>query len=143
MAHAHTTPDLTKNQKLVLAALRGTDAPQSAYAILDIVRPEGIKAPLQVYRALDRLLELGLVHKLESINAFMTCTHCHDDGHHDHHHHAHGVAAFAICDDCGKVSEFSDEEIDARLEAWTGKHGFKLSRTTIELRGRCAECIAG
>ena len=141
MARADHDHDLTRNQKLVLTALRSGEGPQSAYALLDLVRPEGIKAPLQVYRALDRLLELGLVHKLESINAYMTCAHCHDDGHHDHHHHAHGVAAFAICDTCGQVREFSDAEIDARLQSWTEQTGFKPSRTTIELRGLCARCV--
>ena len=140
MAHIHIDPNLTRNQKLVLTALREGDGPQSAYALLDRVRPAGIKAPLQVYRALERLLALGLVHKLESINAFMPCAHCHDDGHHDHQHHANGVAAFAICEDCGQVWEFTDAQIDDRLSAWTGLNGFKPKGTTIELRGSCRTC---
>ena len=101
---------LTKNQSLVLEALKASAAPLSAYALLDQLRPSGFRAPLQVYRALDRLIEQGSVHKLESINAFMACCQDHDHGHH------HGVAGFAICDTYGQVSEFDDHEICHRLE---------------------------
>lgn len=128
-------PDLTKNQQITLDALTVASTPMTAYALLDELRPTGIRAPLQVYRALDRLLELGLVHKLESINAYMTCTHAHHD-----HHHPHGVAAFAICNNCGQVSEFEDSAIEARLDDWTRNHGFKPVRSSIELRGLCAVC---
>ncbi|MBX3530519.1 MAG: transcriptional repressor [Rhizobiaceae bacterium] len=132
------TRDLTRNQSLVLGALEHADGPLSAYTILDRLRDAGFRAPLQVYRALDKLTEFGLVHRLESLNAFVACAHGHDHG----HAHAHGIVAFAICDTCGKVDEFSDDEVTSRLNGWARDAGFRASKTTIELRGECAGCLA-
>ena len=128
-------PDLTRNQSLVLGVLRQAQAPRSAYDILDGLRSEGLRAPLQIYRALDKLLEMGLVHRLESLNAFVACT-----DPHDHEGHAHGTTAFAICEDCGSVTEFHDDTIDGRLTAWQKSRQFKPEKTTIEIRGRCRDC---
>ncbi len=127
---------LTKNQSLVLAELRNANAPLTAYVLLDRLRDQGFRAPLQVYRALEKLLEGGIVHRLESINAFMACAHDAHDGHH------HGVAAFAICEICGQVDEFADHIIDDWLSAWTKTKGFRPHKTSVELRGTCATCIA-
>lgn len=124
-------PKLTRNQSLVFEMLEKAGQPLSAYTILDQLREAGLRAPLQVYRALDKLLEAGLVHRLESINAFVACTHPHP--------HSHG-SAFAICERCGRVDEFSDKTVEARLTAWSSEHGFRPARTTIEIRGECAEC---
>ena len=68
-------PVLTKNQSLVFETLQRADQPISAYTILDRLRDHGFRAPLQVYRALDKLVEAGLVHRLESLNAFVACAH--------------------------------------------------------------------
>ena len=130
-----TMPELTKNQSLVLGALRGAAMPQSAYDILDRLRGDGFRAPLQVYRALEKLKELGLVHRLESINAFVACS-----DPHDHTAHAHGVTAFAICDSCGQVTEFHDHTIEHRLQLWQDASHFKPQKTTIEIRGACKQC---
>ncbi|MBP1849959.1 Fur family transcriptional regulator [Rhizobium halophytocola] len=129
---------LTKNQSLVLGVLQKSEQPLSAYTILERLRDNGFRAPLQVYRALEKLLEGGLVHRLESINSFVACAHqseacC---------AHAHGVVAFAICSNCGQVQEFHDHEIEARLGAWASRKAFKPEKTTIELRGLCASCAA-
>lgn len=123
---------LTKNQTLVYATLRAADGPLSAYSILDQLREKGFRAPLQVYRALDKLTEQGLVHRLESLNAFVACCHPDDD------HHA--ATAFAICEDCGDVTEFADSTIDKQLRRWAGDSGFALDKRTIELRGTCKDC---
>lgn len=134
MAHDHSIPaDLTRNQELVLGALNTSPAPLSAYDILDRLRVEGIKAPLQIYRALDKLVERGLAHRLESLNAFVACA--------DTHCHRKGLIAFAICSDCGKVAEFADTVIEERLGAWAKSTGFKVERTTMEIRGKCEECL--
>ena len=131
-----TTPhrDLTRNQSLVLGALTDADGPLSAYTILDRLRGDGFRAPLQVYRALEKLLDFGLVHRLESLNAFVACAHPHC--------HAQGLIAFAICEDCGQVNEFSDEVVRERLGTWSIDNGFKAEKTTIEIRGHCANCVA-
>lgn len=126
--------ELTKNQGLVFDALNRAQGPLSAYALLDQLREQGFRAPLQVYRALEKLQAAGLVHRLESLNAFVACAHQHD--------HDHGLVAFAICDDCGQVSEFSDAMIEDRLSAWADRTGFHAAKTTIEIRGHCAACHA-
>lgn len=132
--HAAAKAGLTRNQSLVFAALETADAPLSAYSILDALRDEGFRAPLQVYRALDKLVSLGLVHRLESLNAFVACDHPEGD--------PHGTIAFAICEDCGQVDEFSDDEIAQRLGIWAKAEKFELDKTIIELRGTCEACTA-
>ncbi|TKT69139.1 Fur family transcriptional regulator [Aquamicrobium sp. LC103] len=128
------SPELTRNQSLVLETLAKAEGPLSAYTILDKLRDDGFRAPLQVYRALDKLLGFGLIHRLESLNAFVACAHPHC--------HAHGLIAFAICEKCGQVDEFSDEVVQKRLAGWAEDHRFKAEKTTIEIRGRCANCLA-
>lgn len=125
--------DLTKNQTLVLDALTRGGGPASAYSLLDQLREEGLRAPLQVYRALDKLIEYGLVHRLESVNSFVVCAHPHD--------HQQRLVGFAICDTCGRVDEFCDAIVEKRLKDWAREHAFKLARTTVELRGTCANCL--
>jgi Fur family zinc uptake transcriptional regulator len=127
--------ELTRNQSLVLGALTHAVGPLSAYSILDQLREDGLRAPLQIYRALDKLVDLGLAHRLESLNAFVACAHSHD--------HESGLTAFAICEDCGRVDEFADPVVQERLAEWGHKQGFKTERTTIEIRGRCKGCLAG
>jgi Fur family zinc uptake transcriptional regulator len=128
------TPTLTKNQNLVLGALEKAEGPLSAYTILDTLRDDGLRAPLQVYRALDKLLAFGLVHRLESLNAFVACAHPHC--------HASSMMAFAICEKCGSVSEFSDAGVEERLTGWARDNRFKPSKTTIEIKGVCMACAA-
>lgn len=125
---------LTKNQEMVLGALNDAKSPMSAYAILDELRGEGFRAPPQVYRALEKLVAGGLVHRLESLNAFVACSHedCHNSG----------LIAFAICEQCGLVSEFSDEEVSQRLNHWIADNQFTNAKTTIEIRGDCGACSA-
>lgn len=135
--HHHERPrDLTRNQDLVLQTLNEAEAPLSAYDILDRLRGEGLRAPLQVYRALEKLIGQGLAHRLETVNAFVCCASA------DRHAGTGGVAAFAICDDCGHVDEFADPALEARLDDWAKEHGFRPSRRTVELRGLCRACAA-
>ena len=132
--HTHDHPDLTKNQSLVMGALSSAEGPLSAYTILDRLRGDGLRAPLQVYRALDKLVELGLVHRLESLNAFVACTHPDCD--------THETVAFTICDDCGTVDEVTDDALARQLKELAGRSEFELKRSTVELRGLCRACKA-
>ena len=124
--------DLTKNQSLVFSALSNARAPLGAYTILDELRDDGFRAPLQVYRALDKLVEFGLVHRLESLNAFVACRHPDCEGHES--------CAFMICDDCGHVTEFSDNALTKCVEKMASDSQFSLRKTTVELRGSCNNC---
>jgi len=129
------TPALTKHQSLVLGALSREEGPASAYTLLAQLQAEGLRAPQQVYRALDKLIEYGLVHRVETMNSFVACAHPHD--------HAHGLVVFAICDQCGHVDEFADSAIERRLKGWSKDEGFQMSAATVELHGKCARCEAG
>jgi Fur family transcriptional regulator, zinc uptake regulator len=124
--------DLTRNQTLVLDKLSKTDQPMSAYSLLDELRGDGLKAPLQVYRALDKLVAQGRVHRLDSISAFVACQHpdC----------QSHAATVFMICEKCGKVSEKADAAVAKVLANVAHTEGFLAERTSIEIRGACAKC---
>ena len=121
---------ITRNQQLVLECLAANSTPMSAYAILDRVREQGIRAPLQVYRALDKLIALGRVHKVESLNAFVACA---------HRHRSHSTA-FAICDHCKSVLEFTLPGSNKTLSSWARKTEFTVDNTCLEIHGRCSDC---
>ena len=74
----------------------------------------------------------GQAHRLESLNAFVAC--CHPS-------HV-GAAVFAICDDCGTVTEFDEPTAVERLSAWAKKAKFAVGQMTLEIRGRCRDCSA-
>lgn len=124
------TTDLTANQAKVLGALRAAAKPCTAYELLDTLRPDGIKAPPQVYRALQRLQDLGLIHRIESLNAFLACDH----GPHDH------AAGFAICARCGKTVEFALRDCASHLAAASDALGFEVDSIRVEMTGLCADC---
>jgi Fur family transcriptional regulator, zinc uptake regulator len=132
--NAHAKSGLTRNQTLVIEALNQSKSPLSAYAILDALRGEGLRAPLQVYRALEKLVALGFVHRLESLNAFVACQHIGCDGTDN--------VAFAICGTCGKVDEVQDASLSKELQAVSLNAGFLLAHSVVELRGTCAECAS-
>lgn len=122
---------LTPQRKTVLELLCNSDKPLSAYEILDLMR-ETTKnpAPPTVYRALDFLLEQGLAHKLESLHAFVGCS---------HPEHPHS-SQFLICTDCGEVNEMENTAIEQSLASAEEATGFKTKRPVIELLGTCASC---
>jgi Fur family zinc uptake transcriptional regulator len=85
-----------------------------------------------VYRSLDRLIASGAAHRLESLNAFVACSHT-----------VHkGSAMFAICDQCGGVDEFDEPRALDALASWAGEANFTLRQMTLELRGTCARCTS-
>ena len=122
---------LTDQRKTVLRLLCVSEKPLSAYELLDRMR-DVIKNPTPpvVYRALDFLLEQGLVHKLESLHAYIGCSHP------DHPH----ASQFLICDDCGEVSEVEDPSVAESLKAAGQSVGFQTKRPIVELLGTCAQC---
>ena len=124
---------LTEQRKTVLRLLCVSDKPLSAYELLDRMR--GVvknPAPPTVYRALDFLREQGLVHKLESLHAYVGCTHP------DHPH----ASQFLICDDCGEVAEVEDASLAKSLKAAGKAIGFRTKRPIVEVLGTCAQCNA-
>jgi Fur family zinc uptake transcriptional regulator len=130
-----TGEPLTRNQQLVLDRLVTSGTPLSAYALLDALRGEGLRAPPQVYRALDKLVEAGLVHRIESLNAFVACA----------VPAAHGgeTILFMLCERCGAVDEFADEEVARRLDRLARDRGFRAENRIVEIRGSCSDCARG
>jgi len=131
---------LTPLRRQVLRMVLAAEQPVGAYALLDQLKVErGGAAPPTVYRALDFLLEQGLIHKLERLNAFTPCI----EAGHDHaagHDHPH---QFLICRKCGATTELTDHAAAHALEAAAQRAGFRVERMTVELEGLCAACAPG
>ncbi|WP_332065645.1 Fur family transcriptional regulator [Bartonella sp. CB189] len=123
----------TRNQTLVLNTLKDAKKPLSAYAILERLREEGFRAPLQVYRALEKLVQLKYIHRLESANAFMACLHPENC--------QHEFITFTICDKCGRVNEIQDQTITHSVKKMVKDVNFQAHRSTVEVRGVCRKCV--
>jgi len=131
---------LTDLRREVLGLILDSDSPTGAYDLLDRLRTtRNGAAPPTVYRALDFLLEQGLIHKLERLSAFVGCI-AHDD-HAPHSDHGH-AAQFLICRSCGKVAEIEDHELAHALADAAKRLGFTVGKATIEAEGQCAACSA-
>jgi Fur family zinc uptake transcriptional regulator len=134
---------LTELRRQVLRLVLEAEQPVGAYALLDRLKAERPgAAPPTVYRALDFLLEQGLIHKVERLNAFVGCA---DAGHgegpgggeHDHHPHQ-----FLICRVCGATVELTDRGVAEAIAAAASRAGFTAVRATVEIEGTCARCAA-
>lgn len=123
---------LTPLRERVLELVWSGHRPRGAYAILEDLADVGGKrpAPLTVYRALDFLVEQGLVHRIESLNAYVGCA---DPG------IAH-AGQFLVCERCGNAAELDDPRISAAVAAAAGSLGFAVSRQTVEVAGICPAC---
>lgn len=121
------------NHQRILRILQSARGPMTAYEVLDAARKHEISAPPTVYRALNKLIEQGAAHRLETINAYVACVDS---------QHRHGAAAFAICRDCGSVEELDESDTLRRLRATADKRGFKIETAVIELNGQCSACAA-
>lgn len=125
---------MSRNEDLVYQLLEGTSTPMSAYDILDALRPEGLRAPLQVYRALNKLIDRGAVHRIESINAFVACSQ-HDCGSYD-------MSIFMLCTACETAHEFTDPGLAQTLDGLCNQRSFTPARKLIEMTGICQNCQA-
>jgi Fur family zinc uptake transcriptional regulator len=139
IAHAVTictdrSQRLTPMRRKVLEVLAASHKPLGAYEIIDAAASGGPRpAPITIYRALDFLMENGLVHRIESRNAFLACAHQHDTG---------AVIAFLICDTCGDVGEVPGSDISASLLSAANSTGFRPKMSVVEITGTCAHCSA-
>src|SRR5688572_10385170 len=132
---AERSARMTPLRRRVLELVWDSHAPIGAYAIMDLLRAadDRAAAPPTVYRALEFLLDQGLVHKIESLNAFVGC---------DRPEERH-ISQFLICTSCKAAVELNDPAITQAVEASAGQSGFSLNRLTIEAQGLCAACRAG
>jgi len=123
---------LSKNQQIVLNIIENAKSPLKAYSILFNVQKKGINAPQQIYRALDKLIEIGKIHKIESKNAFVACRNSNCD--------ISKATAFSICDSCEMVDEISDAKLTKYLSNFNDKKGTKYKRFNLEFYGLCKKC---
>ena len=121
---------LTKIRRKVLRLLLENEEPSKAYDLLSNLDGEGAAKPPTIYRALDFLQDVGLAHKIESLNSYVAC------GHAGHLH----SAVFLICERCGAAEELHAVATAEALEQDTLAAGFKQSRSVIEARGVCRKC---
>lgn len=129
----------SRNNQLVLEALTAAEAPLSAYDLLDQLRGQGLRAPPQIYRALKRLSDDGLVHKLESANAYIACAHATCCG---GERCKSSYTVFFLCEGCGSVEEVNGQAITKDVELMANELGFDAQSSALEVRGQCAECQA-
>jgi Fur family transcriptional regulator, zinc uptake regulator len=124
---------LTKLREAVLRVLAESHEALGAYEIIDRLRSRGRKiAPISVYRILDALLEAGLVHRIESRNAFVAC--------HGSHGEKDAPILFLVCDKCGTVAEAPGGEIAESLRSSAGAAGFETRDSVLEATGVCRHC---
>jgi Fur family transcriptional regulator, ferric uptake regulator len=119
-------------REAVIAQLEAQDCCVSAQELFDSLRGGGRKVGIaSIYRALDQLTELGLVHRVDlgdSVTRFESAL---PDG--EHHHHL-------VCGDCGRVEMFGDDGPERALEEVAGARGYDLVQHDVVLRGSCADC---
>ena len=105
--------------------------PVGAYALLDQLRNEQLgSAPPTVYRALDFLIDNGLIHRIERMNAFVGCSHPGE---------AHR-GFFLICGECGNAEELQSDGLADTIASSAQRRGFTAREMTLEVTGTCADC---
>jgi Fur family zinc uptake transcriptional regulator len=125
---------LTPMRHRVLEALLASHQPLGAYELIDRLAERGERpAPITIYRALDFLREQGLVHRIESRNAFIACVHNHDSG---------DPVVFLICERCGAVGEAASAAVADTIKSASRAAGFTPKTPVIEISGICAHCKA-
>src|SRR5579863_348929 len=136
----HRGAKLTELRRHVLGLVLDAASPTGAYELLDRLRQSRRgAAPPTVYRALDFLLEQGLVHRVERLSAFVGCVAGCTAEHAEGESHTH-AAQFLICRQCGRVIEMQDQDVSAVLAQAAKAAGFSISGATIEAEGLCSTC---
>ncbi len=123
---------LTDIRRHVLEAVWKSHVPVGAYDILSQLNAGGGRnAPMAVYRALEFLMENGLVHRLASLNAFIGCAHMGE---------AHHAAQFLICRVCGTTAELESAPLERALTQAVSARGFTIDSQIVEISGFCPHC---
>ena len=124
---------LTYIRRRVLELIWDSHKAVKAYDLLDrLSNSEKSVRPPTVYRALEFLMAHGLVHRVDSLNAFIGCS-----GSDEQHN-----AQFLICQECGEVSEMDGAMIGQAVARQAAEAGFNVRRQMVELHGECPGCAA-
>ncbi|WP_376696557.1 Fur family transcriptional regulator [Wenzhouxiangella sp. EGI_FJ10305] len=122
---------LTPTRRRVLELVLSAEGPVKAYDLLDLLKAEQPNAaPPTIYRALEFLLENHFIHRLESLNAFVSCFHPAESH----------QGQFLICDECQTVTEIHDPALTSKLHAAAEHEHFHPSRQVLEIYGLCDNC---
>lgn len=122
----------TSLRKRVLKLIWARHEPVKAYDLLsELQKVDKAAKPSTIYRTLDFLLELGLVHKIHRQNAYVGCVNPKEDR----------PYFFLVCINCHKVTEKHDEEYYKLVKNITKKHQFKMRDTSFEIEGLCNNCV--
>ncbi len=126
---------LTPARLAAYAELLATKRPVSAYELIALLedRQKRKIAPLTVYRHLDFLIRVGLVHRIESTQSYSTC---------DHPEHAH-ESGYLLCSSCGDADEVESRTLESTLREIADERGFKPKSAMVEIKGLCKNCAPG
>ena len=124
---------LTDQRKLVLSLIWESHRPSKAYDLLEMMQQHDPSAkPPTVYRALDFLMEQGLIHRIDSLNAFTGCN----------HPNAHRDCYFLICKACGTADECCSPTLTDAIVSAANLSNFSPGQTTLEIAGTCGLCTS-
>tara|TARA_S200000501_G_scaffold170948_3_gene161054 strand:- start:1889 stop:2347 length:459 start_codon:yes stop_codon:yes gene_type:complete len=122
----------TKLRKQVLKLIWKSHSYVKAYDLLEELKKIDSSAkPPTVYRSLDFLIDNGFIHKVQSLNAFVACTHPQE----------HKECYFLICKNCKSIEECCSEKISKVMNSEATRNNFNTNQVTLEISGICQECI--
>ena len=88
--------------------------------------------PISINLSIDKLIEIGKIHKIESKNAFVACKNTNCD--------VTKTTAFSICEKCENIEEIKDTKISKYLKSFKDNSGMNYTRYNLELFGLCKKC---
>lgn len=118
--------------KVVCDVLSESAKPLGAYEILERVKVLGINGPPTVYRALNKLVKLGMAHRVASTRSYVMCRHGSE--------HTSEAVVMVVCNFCDDVAEVPSKVIHGELESIRTANGFKIRDEIIEISGICRNC---
>lgn len=123
---------LTSLREQVLELVWQSHKPLGAYQLMEQLGQADTRrvAPPTVYRALEFLLDQGLIHRINALNAYVGCPSP------EHRHPSH----FLLCRRCGVAVEMESEPINRRIRDNATEAGFELEQMSLEVTGLCPDC---
>lgn len=129
---------LTPLRRAVFGEIASSHRAIGAYEVLDKLASRGERlAPISVYRAIDALLEVGIVHRFESRNAFFACHAGHHSG-----HDARSRCLVLSCENCGRIAEVAGDKAYAAIDKAAASAAFQPKGAVVEVWGLCANCAS-
>ena len=123
--------NFTPIRKKVLEIISSNHKPSRAYDLLEKLRDDGFcDKPPTIYRALDFLIENKIVHKLNTINAYVACF---DE-------ESEEISCFLICEMCQEIEEFHNKNLNKVLTNIGKKRGIEIKNLNLEIGFKCQEC---